>query len=846
MNREQPSQSNPKTPLPAQFLGVQAAAGGPFALLGVGYDVDEQQVLRARDRRLAQIEQHPHRMTPDANEVRLAVYAAASQLLDTNLRIQLQQRWPEGVHVSDPPAWQSGRQTQLPSSIIHMARITLAMCGGWNSKARRRLAHLARIHRIPAIELIGSLGRPTNIKQTSQHRFSKKISLIQPTNSLSSWWIIYGLLCLMIAVLGYRAFHIYGSLQPQSMALVVSPDTDEPKLQSPLRNAQTEQSVRAIRHYSALIHEINQATRRAPEDPIGAAKQVDRYLPDFFAQWIEFPPEDLEKTAAQLLIIDTYTRSNTEANQIMAKAVGISISLENPVQVAASLSVRRLISVSKKDRPSFSEVLHDSIERIAIESQTDDPVWWSSWTLAAGALHRDDTDAKAELVLAGLSARLGNEKSSRSWAKTASILVNELSWRAGSAERVWLLGALIDHAYTAARLAALTEAIATHSSASGVQINMVLDPSATMNDRYTLADQYRSAWKKSGTDADSFLDRLGDELLATISLTGASLDETAAQRQFANLAHLNTICWIYQRGRHAEAQSLFEKAPSAIVNSDSISSLGIDGQASDDQWAQKLINAKTGQDEIDLINTLEIQGAIGVNTAHALVLISTTGDSRESRNAAGRLIQANASNIPILIALDQFLIARRTTVRFRELLNSIFPIDSQASGEDWDRLAHRALLTAIADSVGAMQFPNATAFGTFVTTQYAARLETSDYQIGSSTKLVLERLLVDLGASCLQLSLNPESIEAIFRRRTLRSARASNAAQYFVADQWALIDLHAMHTAETIAGSADQVTQVVTELKTRMRQSPTVEDQIAQLERAQSQIWLIIFREGRL
>ena len=53
-----------------RFLGEDAGAGGPFALLGLGYEIgSDEQVIRASNRRLHQVDCHRLRSTPDADEI---------------------------------------------------------------------------------------------------------------------------------------------------------------------------------------------------------------------------------------------------------------------------------------------------------------------------------------------------------------------------------------------------------------------------------------------------------------------------------------------------------------------------------------------------------------------------------------------------------------------------------------------------------------------------------------------------------------------------------------------------------------------------------------------------------
>ena len=94
----------------SDFLGERAAMGGPFALLGLAHHpIDDQMILRACERRLHKINEHRRSNTPGGDEARMAVHAAASQLLDPAVRDELSRHWPAGspetMH-DGPAAWE--------------------------------------------------------------------------------------------------------------------------------------------------------------------------------------------------------------------------------------------------------------------------------------------------------------------------------------------------------------------------------------------------------------------------------------------------------------------------------------------------------------------------------------------------------------------------------------------------------------------------------------------------------------------------------------------------------------------------------------------------------------------
>lgn len=80
-------------PIPT-FLGEQAGAGGPFALLGVEPGIaDPAHIIAAVERQLRRVDEHPQASTPAGDEVRLALHAAAAQLMDPGVRRQMEFRF---------------------------------------------------------------------------------------------------------------------------------------------------------------------------------------------------------------------------------------------------------------------------------------------------------------------------------------------------------------------------------------------------------------------------------------------------------------------------------------------------------------------------------------------------------------------------------------------------------------------------------------------------------------------------------------------------------------------------------------------------------------------------------
>lgn len=119
-----------------RFLGRDAAAGGLHALLGLPPRAhDQDTVVRALERQLTKVDAHPQSRTPEADEVRLALHAAAAQLVHQAAHRER----AAGVRPRKQAATSPGRQRlQLEQDAL----LTLARYGGWN---RRSLHHLTML-----------------------------------------------------------------------------------------------------------------------------------------------------------------------------------------------------------------------------------------------------------------------------------------------------------------------------------------------------------------------------------------------------------------------------------------------------------------------------------------------------------------------------------------------------------------------------------------------------------------------------------------------------------------------------------------------------------------------------
>lgn len=149
------------------FIGVSLGSN-PFDMLGLPRKpAEESTVLAALGARMAEIADHQRSRTPEANELRLALHAAAAQLLDPQLQeLLLSSETDSALASPEAPPTRPQRPTpvnSVPSMelsagvkdtlLSHDLILIVAANGGWNKASMRRLALLAHARGVPSSEL---------------------------------------------------------------------------------------------------------------------------------------------------------------------------------------------------------------------------------------------------------------------------------------------------------------------------------------------------------------------------------------------------------------------------------------------------------------------------------------------------------------------------------------------------------------------------------------------------------------------------------------------------------------------------------------------------------------------
>ncbi len=150
-----------------RFLGLTVDPQSPLELLGLDAgQCDERRVREALERRLARVSAHPEGRGHEADEVRLALHAAAAQAMDPVVRRRLQnvaQRAP-----ADAPSRNGGVADPAIAQFRASALPAILRAGGLTRESRRYIAALAHAHGLSVTDVHRALGAGWNPAPTPQ------------------------------------------------------------------------------------------------------------------------------------------------------------------------------------------------------------------------------------------------------------------------------------------------------------------------------------------------------------------------------------------------------------------------------------------------------------------------------------------------------------------------------------------------------------------------------------------------------------------------------------------------------------------------------------------------------
>ncbi|MEM9373948.1 MAG: hypothetical protein AAGA55_09920 [Planctomycetota bacterium] len=844
-------------PVLGAYLGRDAGAGGPFALLGLAYDFQgDRAIAAAVRRRLIQLDRHPLRQTPEADEVRLAVHTAAAQLADPELRAALADRWPPGSAAPIPRAWRR-RVDAVSPALAAQAAMIVGSCGGWNERAKKRLAYIARVHRVGAFELIQALAPASGARASGPMLpvpapVRSGVAPLPPASGMM-WLALHGALAAMLllmvglSIAELRAIPADDDKPPATVAL-----GEQREDNGSLRSVPGPRE--RILHHTAMTQELRNTTLVAVDRPNAAMDRAARVIGSFLAGWQDAPAPARDQIVELLLQIAAEVTQASAPIDAWVAVLERGRSSTDPSEQAAALALLHALSfderVSLRARDRFQTVgappvgeavgafdarLFAILASIGLNEPGGSKAWWSRWSgavVSCAAARRSDRDA---LVLDVIASRLGGSLpiDDEIWRPVVSTLAGMLEWRAGSPARVWLLDRFTDADVPSARLAVLTEVLATEVSVPGVDITMVLDPTADLTARAGLAEAYRRAWVSARGAPSPLQGRIADRLREAVRAGGAASSFRERLVAIELLARANAAAALdFESDAVAASEMVEPPAPiPAGVSNARRRSLG-------DDWAVRLLNAEDDSQTRSVL--AEARGAELIHTAAtALVQTAFRGPGRASRDRARLMILARAASPTVLLAMDRE-IGDRPKRAVIDLAGELLGTDFRSSGSSPDQLAttvRAALLAAAAEFAGGV--PPAAEYAELGYRDALVRRASLESAARSSAALAV---IVDRWRDRGAIE-GPWRIDVVMPALSAMVAVSETTGQLQAAYHLAVVRLMAGSIVERGGVPARSVQRVMMPLRVEWSGARSAAAQMLASQRAEAMLWLL-FLEG--
>jgi hypothetical protein len=349
-----------------RFLGVDGPHEGPAALLGLSSEpVSEGAIIRALQARLMQVAEHPDGLSPEADDVRLALHDAATRLLN-----------PSGSGDADI-AKPDEKRAMLEAAVGQ----TLASMGGWNKRSMERIAALAQLYGVPvpeALELAEKkIGRPPmvapppapNIRPAdlkaaeavtsagglhSIREFEPLPVEVDPSRNVVRNLVLFagGALLASAALIVLSATLLAKKPAPPAPAPAPDPKpvaekAAEPQELFPVRPKEEKKPVPApvartrIGDWDDVLRDATAAVGELEKDPDAALARFEKVYVEMSRRWREATP-DRHVAAVDRLVEFLYRAASRP--EVAEKAVGVMVMASAPLSGAGPLNADQVLS----------------------------------------------------------------------------------------------------------------------------------------------------------------------------------------------------------------------------------------------------------------------------------------------------------------------------------------------------------------------------------------------------------------------------------------------------------------------------------------------------------------------
>lgn len=885
-----------------RYLGIEATRG-PVELLGLHTpDCTHEQVIQALRTRLGRVARHPLGRSVEADEVRLALHAAAAQLMDPRVRAHLlsepreepteqdsAEHTPEHKSAADRTRTISDRELD---AFRHTALAMLRRTGGWNRRSMQYVAGLAHASGIPVTELSRALHRAP-VTANASARESGVVSPASRTRREASTrtdpvlaivGVVGGVGITLIVVLA-----VVASLLPertpssQSAPTQTTSEGEAPPAPVPGVERQSQLIVDA----SNLLETLQEAHDLIPDNVGEGAWRFERAMEWLAPNWhtLDEPFRFVIEERITSILLDI---PSTSASWERAFESVVSPSRRMLVADAGGFDppgaiwsvwytqeLRRQLDTSSRLYDATASILGEvfggrvprsvdsshslldasrvTLERILTRDEPEDRLasMLASWHECMPWIQ--DDSVRQRLLIGAIDRVLRMDESisqSRPLRDATLALMGDLAWSVQSDASpthamVSLLSWLDDPNIDTRNLSVVTQWLSLDPDGPSVPSTLILAPGASQSARASVRERLGAYWAIGDIDEASPRQRwrrlAADHLSTPIPVRQEMLLEDLARS--GSLLEGGHMIW---SRRYDEALRTLD----AIESSTDHAPDQPDVASGETGWmVQYVTSTDSLEGRLDALRTLETrQGLLTQGEGDLLAEVATRGTPNQVRRRAQWIVRERRAETSVLRGLLESLGSNRWREDAHELLDDITGLHTfDHSDPRWRDETRRALTGLVLDAMS-RRGPEGDG------QQHVARLEMSlrsitgtsphvdDVPSGITLNEATRQLRRQWEEHAMLFEPNPSSrvtLDEIRQRRLGRLRLIEGPIREFAVEQLSLVELLAYVMVGERPDATYQVESVMDDLLRDRSASGSVLEQIAMAQRAIVELWWI-------
>jgi hypothetical protein len=680
-------------------------------LLCVRPGYTDAEVIAALNLGLDRVNRHAESASPEADEVRLALHAAAAILLNPATRGRVRAEAP----------------LDAAEALEHDALLTLAMFGGWNRGAMHRLTLLAHARGLPSTQVREAVSRLMRRPRSGSAQDSRPPPAQNPASratpapaaepvpidpgsrALRRFVVGSVIAAVVLALVGVAVTVSVRASKGSAGSEGAGPVADavrvpEQLFEAPPRSAPRHDGPRPVPAASATaLDDVRACVEGIAVDPAEAVARFDEAVGRLSREWVSLSPD--QRAASQHAVVEFVHRLRGDPD-LAASAVRSVIARTprppaagEPPSVPSRFDVTRwawgagMVSRLSQER-DWPARLTQMVQRAASEGPSasgtagafergamfalgrmvpalvprtptldldeERLAAWISWGECVTAA-APDAAAADRLVLAALDALLFDGPDppvDRTTFDVVTWLLGRVAFARGDNSRAWALRLFDSSAVSNGDLFAVTRRLSQLPElGSGRDPSLVLATTASTRDRAQLRLRYATLWgMTTAASAQGASEAWIRAARRVADLGNPPLEDEVAQLERAVLfARLSESAWWAWLG-HAEASR------SALAQAEALESLAggdrpaprpLPDPGGDGGWAERYLAAKDAPTvRMQLLNEMNaLPGNVGPLQAEVLVQEALRGNPVQVRRLASEIVQRQLRNAAVVNAL---------------------------------------------------------------------------------------------------------------------------------------------------------------------------------------------------